>query len=73
MLQNHTFEMLLLTLCNTINNEVSERIELSSTFLPLKDSDVIKKQYIGYKQEVNNANSNVETFAKVTLHSSHPR
>jgi glucose-6-phosphate 1-dehydrogenase len=67
-IQSHLMETLILTIAK--NDSIEERNKVIDSILPIKDLSLVKRsQYIGYKYEVNNPNSNVETFCEVVLKS----
>jgi len=74
-IQSHLIETLALFLCKntTSENYYNERIEQVEKIIPITNFSecAIRGQYKGYKQEVSNPESKVETFAAVKLQSAH--
>jgi glucose-6-phosphate 1-dehydrogenase len=76
-IQGHLMQLLILTLCDAkdkdINHILQQRSECVNELSLLNDDSCTNAQYEGYKEEVNNEKSNVETYAKVVLNSSNPK
>lgn len=70
-IQNHLISVLATILANENVNFRSARQQVLHNISPILDfeSQAIRAQYNGYKTEVENQKSSVETFAKITLFS----
>jgi glucose-6-phosphate 1-dehydrogenase len=72
MIQSHLMQLLALTLMDTPEDMTSEAIHVSkqnffSELNLAEPKDVIRGQYKGYKEEVDNPNSSTETYVKLHL------
>ena len=73
MIQGHLMQLLMLTICQVNesfkwNDLLKAKIDCLSKIKP-NFNKTLRKQYCGYRQEVNNPTSVVETFVKLSLQS----
>lgn len=79
-MQNHMMQLLALTLMELPEEGVSDtpkrRLEALQSLVPIRSDRfyeyVVRGQYDGYKREVDNPSSNVETFVALTFYSDNP-
>jgi glucose-6-phosphate 1-dehydrogenase len=69
-IQGHLFELLLLTIIDIDKKDLFEARSICAQSLEINNiNNCVRGQYLGYKEEVNNTMSYVETYAKVILSS----
>lgn len=76
-LQGHLLQLLALTIMDTDNFDIesieARRLDALKDITPAEHTKAIRAQYQGYRDEVENSKSCVETFVSVELESKNPR